>query len=36
MLKINGEMYEVIYHWVYNGPTSAGLYLPIMLKKVEE
>lgn len=36
MLKINGENYEVIYHYVYTGSCSTGVYVPIMLRKVSD
>lgn len=34
MIEINGEKWEIIYHWCYNGNTSCGIYVPIMLRKV--
>lgn len=36
MLKIGNEIYEIIYHYVYNGECSVGLYIPFMLKKVDD
>lgn len=36
---INGERWEIIYHWVWNWPgssTSLGIMVPIMLRKIED
>lgn len=38
MIEINGEKWEIIYHWcynTYNSYTGTGTWIPFMLRKVE-